>query len=166
MAEPQSSRNVSAREAVECIRGPLSNADLMEKFKISPSGYADLLRQLFVRKLITEEDMARRGIRFKVVKRESEQQDLEDVGSVTQETVPEIAAEQLPVLAPAPRPDDDEFLDTVSLTELLSFKPPSPPQQAPPPPRKKSEKTEEAKDEDSSEKKGRFSITGFFKKSR
>jgi len=144
----------------------MSNADLMEKFKISPSGYADLLRQLFMRKLITEDDMARRGIRFKVVKREMEPADLEEVGPVTQEAVPEMAAEPPPALAPAPRADDDEFLDTVSLTELLSFKPPSPPQPESPPPPKEARQSEEVKVEDAQEKKGRFSITGFFKKPR
>lgn len=102
-----SSRDVSAKEALECIRGPMTNAQIMERFKITPAGYADLLRQLFVKKLISEEDLLRRGIQFKVVE-------------------PPVAGRPgvpVPVIPRESYDNDDEFLDTVELTELLSFKP-------------------------------------------
>ncbi len=149
MAGTQSSRNVNAREAVEDIRGPLSNGELMEKFKITASGYADLLKQLYMKKLITEEDLTRRGIRFKVVKPQVEEK----------------PAEPVPLIPPRPNFEDenDEFLDTVTLTELLAFKPEEPPpekqkaEDRPPPPAEE--------DPGPKEKKGKFSISGLFKKS-
>lgn len=149
MAVTQTSRNVNAREAVEDIRGPMSNGELMEKFKITASGYADLLKQLYTKKLITEEDLTRRGIRFKVVKPQAEEKTVEPV----------------PVVPPRSNFEDenDEFLDTVTLTELLAFKP-----QEPPPEIVKADGAPPQGDDDdpgSREKKGKFSLAGLFKKS-
>jgi len=166
MAETQSSRNVNAREALECIRGSMSNSEIMEKFKITPQGYADLLRQLFMRKLISEEDMIRRGIRFKIVRSEPEAAASEPAPSVSLESEPSVACEGAPLLAPAAPTEDDEFLDTVTLTELLTFKPPPPPQQNKRP-AQDTPKLEDIKEENGSpDKKSRFSISGFFKKAR
>lgn len=118
----------------------------MEKFKISPQGFADLIKQLFERRLITEEDLSRRGIRFKIVKKQAPPQ----------------------IIPPPPREpteDTEEFLDTITLTELLTFKTPNEP------PVQKKQKPEEIPPpeevaESLSEKKSRFSITGFFKKAK
>ena len=107
MTVDDKARNVSARDAVEAIRGPLTNAQILEKFKISPAGFGDLLRQLLAHKLITEEDLNQRGIRFKVAKKEAE--------------IPTPS-----LLPPPPDETDEEFLDTVTLTELLTFKPEEP----------------------------------------
>ncbi len=143
-------RDVSAREAVACIRGGMSNAELMAKFKLNAQGYADLLRQLFQRKLITEEDLARRGIRFKIVKRK-------------QEPAP---ISHAPVAAAPSAADDEEFLDTMALTDLLTFKPsggtdtnPSRPKPGTPEVHDPAQEEEELAD-----KKKKFSISGFFKK--
>ncbi len=143
MTEDEKARNVSAREAVEAIRGPMTNAELLEKFKITAQGFGDLLRQLVAHRLLTEEDLNKRGIRFKLVKKE-----------------PQIPT---PVLLPPP-PDemDEEFLDTVTLTELLTFKP-----DEPKPPRKKPEEkthTEKSDVKAADEKKSKFSLGGLFKK--
>jgi len=167
MAEMQSSRNVNAREALECIRGQMSNSEIMEKFKITPQGYADLLRQLFMRKLITEEDMLRRGIRFKIIKNGKQPAASEpDAAAVDSAPEPEVACVPTPLVAPAASAEDDEFLDTVMLTELLTFKPPPPPQQIKRP-AQDAPKLEDIKEENgSTEKKGRFSISDFFKKAR
>ena len=124
MTADEKARNVSARDAVEAIRGPLTNAELLEKFKITPKGFADLLRQLLAHKLITEEDLNQRGIRFKLVKKE-----------------PEIPTPSL--LPPPPDEMDEEFLDTVTLTELLTFKPDEPTT-----PRKKGEEKTHAESSD------------------
>ena len=138
-------KDVSAREAIDAIRGPMSNAELMQRFKLSPQGFADLLRQLFVHKLITEEDLQKRGARYKPGKKE-----------------PEPAA----VLPPPPPPlmDDEEysFLDTVTLTELLTLKPLEPP----PPVRKKAETPPPAEEEEETPetKKKKFRLGGLFKK--
>src|SRR5208283_1086413 len=70
-------------------------------------GFSDLLRQLLACKLITEEDLNKRGVRFKLIKKD-----------------PEIPAPAL--LPPPPDEMDEEFLDTVTLTELLTFKPEEP----------------------------------------
>ena len=149
MTDTTTSRVLSAKEAVESIRGPLSNARLMEQFKITPQGFADLIKQLFEKKLITEEDLNRRGIRFKVVKKHGH---------------PQI----IPPPPPEPKEETEEteeFLDTITLTELLTFKPPNKQ-----PDHKKEEPTEipppEEEAEDLSEKKSKFSITGFFKKAK
>lgn len=146
MAGMETSRNVNAREAVDDIRGPLTNGELMEKFKITPAGYADLLKQLYMKKLITEEDLTRRGIRFRIVKPQEEEKPVV----------------QVPVMPPQPLPEDAEFLDTVTLTELLAFKPQEPPpkkeeKEPPPPP--------DAEDDPApKQKKSKFSISGLFKK--
>jgi len=148
MAERQTSRNVSAREAVEAIRSQLSNAELMERFKISPKGFADLLTQLFEKRIIKEGDLAARGIRFRVVKKEE---------------VPEPA----PVLPPQLVEQDEEFLDTVELTELLSFKPgeiSAPPKKVappPPPPLPSADDKPQAP-----AKKSKFSLSSLFKKDK
>ena len=146
MTVDEKARSVSARDAVEAIRGPITNAQLLEKFKISPKGFGDLLRQLLAHKLITEEDLNQRGIRFKVVKEEAE-----------------IPAMPTPSLLPPP-PDemDEEFLDTVTLTELLTFKP-----EAPTTPGKKAgekQKAESSKAESEEDKKSKFILGGLFKK--
>ncbi len=100
MADKVRTRDVGAREALTCIRGEMSNAELMAKFKLNTQGYADLLRQLFERRLITVQDLERRGIQFKVLQK-------------NQESAPTI---YIP-------PDGEEFIDTTTLTELLTFKP-------------------------------------------
>lgn len=145
MTVDDKARNLSAREAVDAIRGPLTNAQLLEKFKITPAGFGDLLRQLLAHKLITEEDLNQRGIRFKVVKKEA----------------------QIPtpsLLPPPPDEADEEFLDTVTLTELLTFKPDAPTT----PGKKAGEKhqTEISKVEPEEDKKSKFSLGGLFKKGK
>ncbi len=141
-------KDVSAREAIEAIRGPMSNAELMRRFKLSPQGLADLLRQLFAHKLITEEDLQKRGARYKPGKKE-----------------PEPAVQPPP--PPPPRPpllDDDEyaFLDTVTLTDLLTLKPLEPP----PPLHKKAEPAPPSQEEEETpeSKKKKFRFGGLFKK--
>jgi len=147
MTETETSRNVSARQAVEDVRGPMTNGELMEKYKITAAGYADLLKQLYAKKLITEDDLTRRGIRFKIVKPQVEEKRVEPIPVIPQQ--------------PWPDDEDEEFLDTVTLTELLAFKP----QEAPPEKKKKESAPPPAKeDADSKDKKGKFSITGLFKK--
>ena len=145
MTEENKTRDVNARDAIEGIRGPLTNAQLLEKFRITPAGFADLLRQLFIRKLITEEDLNKRGIRFKIVKKE-----------------PQIPT---PVLLPPPPSEiDDEFLDTVTLTEMLTFKLP----ESDVPGKKVAEEPapKTLDNESANEKKGRFTLGGLFKKGR
>jgi hypothetical protein len=146
MTETTTSRELGAKEAIEAIRGPLSNGQIMEQFKISPQGFADLVKQLFEKKLITEDDLKRRGIRFKVLKKQAP---------------PQI----IPPPPSAPTADTEEFLDTITLTDMLTFKDPD--EQ---PVQKKRKPTEipppEEEAEESSEKKSRFSITGFFKKAK
>jgi hypothetical protein len=155
MTEPVSSRNVNAREALECIRRGMSNAELMARFKISPRGFADLLKQLFENRLINENDLASRGIRFKVVKKEA-----------APEPAPDKLAGGVAALLPPPEKDEG-FLDTVELTELLSLKMPGLSErdaEAPPPP--PPQLPEEDRDEPKEETKGRFSLSALFKKSR
>jgi len=149
MTETTTSRDLGAKEAIESVRGPLSNGQIMELFKISPQGFADLMKQLFEKKLITEDDLKRRGIRFKVVKKQAPPQ-----------IIPP------PPLAPnAPKEDTEEFLDTVTLTDMLTFKvPDEQPAQKKQEPREIPPPEEEAAE--LSEKKSRFSITGFFKKAK
>lgn len=144
MSGRESSRNVNAKEALECIKGSMSNADIMEKFRISPMGYADLLKQLYLKKLISEEDMVRRGIRFKVAKAQCE---------------PEKPPEEESVIQRQAAQCGEEFLDTVELTELLTFKTPEPPKEM-------KEPEEIPSPGEGEDKKGRFSISGIFKKAR
>jgi len=94
---------INAKEALECIRGPMSNTEVMERFKITTKGYADLLKQLFRKKLITEEDLTRRGISFTVS--------------------PKVEDKPSPPPVIAPPPEDEEFLDTAALTDMLALKP-------------------------------------------
>jgi hypothetical protein len=146
MTGTTTSRELGAKEAIEAIRGPLSNGQIMEQFKISPQGFADLVKQLFEKRLITQDDLNRRGIRFKVVKKQAP---------------PQI----IPPPPLAPTEDTEEFLDTITLTDMLTFKDPD--EQ---PVQKKREPTEIASSEEEaeelSEKKSRFSLTGFFKKAK
>jgi hypothetical protein len=109
MAGTDSSRNVNVKAALQYIRSNRSNKELMDLFKISPQGLADLLRQLFEKKLIKEDDLARRGLKFKIIKK------------------PQVSDHV--IIQPQPAEsisDEEEFLDTVELTELLSFKPVEP----------------------------------------
>ncbi|MCA1961935.1 MAG: hypothetical protein LDL33_14215 [Desulfomonile sp.] len=135
---------INAKEALECIRSRMSNAEVMERFKITTKGYADLLKQLFRKKLITEEDLKRRGISFTY--------------TTKQEPKPAPA-----VIAPPPPSEDEEFLDTAALTDLLSFKPASSAHApAPDGPAEIGSFDDEAQ---SSPKKPKYSLAGLFKKS-
>lgn len=145
MASKTTSRDVNAREAVECIKSSLTNAQVMEKFKISPQGLADLLKQLFQKRLINEDDLQKRGIRFKVLKPQAP------------------LTPQAATLPPPPSEHDEEFLDTVTLTELLGFKPPAAAKQEEP---AEIPGPEETKEPEPTEKKGKFSLTGLFKKAK
>jgi len=162
MTAKPTSRDVSAKAAVDAVRGPLSNQELMERFKISPLGFADLLKQLFEKKLISRDDMVRRGIRFKVKKAQIEPEPVVQPVAV-------VAPPRVPTLAPAPRADEEEFLDTVQLTELFtSFKRPSP-SESEESPGEDASMLGERPSEDPQEpagKKGKFSIKGLFKKGR
>jgi len=148
MADGSTSRDIRAKEAIDAVKSGSSNAELMERFKISAQGFADLLRQLFERKLITEDDLSKRGIRFKVVKKEG---------------LPEALLSTVPETVKPP----DDFLDTEDLTELLTFKDPAeetptrkivPPAPSPPLVEEKPPAPETA------QKKGRFSLSKLFKK--
>jgi hypothetical protein len=157
MTAKPTSRDVSAKAAVDAIRGPLSNQELMERFKISPLGFADLLKQLFEKRLISRDDMIRRGIRFRVKK-----------AQIEPEPVAVVAPPRVPAVAPAPSEGEEEFLDTVQLTELFtSFKPP-PPSESEEPAEQETVSPEGRPSDphDRSGKKGKFSITGLFKKGR
>jgi hypothetical protein len=146
MVDKSTSRELNARVAVESIRGPMTNAQIMEQFRITPEGFADLLKQLYQKKLISDDDLSRRGIKFKVLK-------------------PPSAPAQASISPPPPVEHDEEFLDTVTLTELLSFKPQGPPAE---------DKTAEiptpeeptAGSQGSQDKKNKFSLTGLFKKAK
>lgn len=147
MTDPQTSRDVDAREALASIRSTMTNAEVMEKFKITPAGFADLLKQLFTLKLISEEDLVRRGIQFRVVNPPAANQ----------------SVQQMPLVPLSPNQQDDEFLDTVELTELLSFKPvqqPKPVQESEP----VEEPEESNRDQGQQAKKGKFGISGLFRK--
>ncbi|MEW6114650.1 MAG: hypothetical protein AB1664_21125 [Thermodesulfobacteriota bacterium] len=151
MSGPVSSRNINAKEAVSQIRGPLSNAQLMEQFKISVHGFADLLKQLFEKGLITQEDLTKRGIRFKVLRKDEKP------------TRPPV------ILAPPPDEGDEEFVDTVTLTEMLTFKEfgaalEGKDKRADSKHKQKSES--EAPEPETEEKKAKFTLTGLFKKGR
>jgi hypothetical protein len=141
-------RNVSARDAVAAIRGPMTNAQILQKFRVSPAGFGDLVRQLLAHKLLTEEDLKRRGIRFKVVKKEAQ--------------IPAIPTPA--ILPPPPDDNDEEFLDTVTLTELLTFKPEEP--KIPGKKQEEKQQTEIPEVEPEEEKKSKFSLGGLFKKGK
>lgn len=104
MAAKASSRDVSAKEALKCIRGSMSNTEIMERFKISSSGLGDMLKQLYLKKLITEDDLRRRGVKIKVI----------------QKTEADVSMPEMPPPAEA---EEDQFLDTVTLIEILTVKP-------------------------------------------
>lgn len=145
----QTRREVSAKEALESIRGSMTNAEVMQKFKLNPSGYADLLKQLFEKRLITRADLERRGIRFKLQSKQVEP------FQGQRATMPAVE-------------ESEEFLDTMVLTGLLSFKAPDeqsprPPAKRPLPPTAVSNGEEEP---DPSEKKKKFSLSGFLRKPR
>lgn len=146
MVDKSTSRELNARVAIESIRGPMTNAQIMDQFRITPEGFADLLRQLFQKKLISEEDLSRRGIKFKLVK-------------------PTPASVQASILPPPPVEHDEEFLDTVTLTELLSFKP-----VGSAPASSDKDPAEIVPPEDPKtgpdDKKNKFSLTGLFKKAK
>ena len=146
MPGPVSSRNISAKDAVSQIRGPLSNAQIMEQFKISVHGFADLLKQLFEKGLITQEDLTKLGIRFKVLRKDEKP------------TRPPV------ILAPPPEEGDEEFVDTVTLTEMLTFKEFG----VAPDVKDKREgsKHKQKPEPEPEEKKAKFTLTGFFKKDR
>jgi hypothetical protein len=147
----QTRRDVSAREAIECIRGSMTNGEVMERFKISLAGYADLLKQLFVRRLITEEDLNRRGIRVRAVTTQSAEE----------------PPEQVPVpIKPAGHEDEyEEFLDTLTLTELLTFKPKFAPEEDEEPAGHKGAAPVEDNPAES-DKKGGFTASGLHRKER
>jgi hypothetical protein len=142
------SRELNAKQALKCIRSGMSNADLMRTFRISPSGLADLLKQLFEAKLITENDLQRRGVDFKVIKKEPNQP---------------ARPPQPAMMAPPPRDDDEEFVDTVTLTEMLTFN--APEKKSPPHTLDLDELPElEELEEDSKDKRGKFNLGTLFKK--
>lgn len=141
MSGPVRSRDVSAKSAVEAIRSSMSNKELMEYFKISSKGLADLLKQLLQKNLINEDDLKNRGIKYTVTKK------------------PE-PAKSAPV-APAPREDDEEFLDTVTLTEMLSFKDPT---STPAGAAAEIDNLDEEAEAEMDDKKVKFTISGLFKK--
>ena len=113
MQEKQSSRDVNARTAVEAVRGNMTNLELMERFKISPRGFADLLKQLFEKKLISEEDMVRRGIRFRVLKAQAEIEPevLEPVPAPAPK--PKIAAPPIPKAISSSKPNENTWKSVV-----------------------------------------------------
>ncbi|MFC1836342.1 hypothetical protein ACFL2Q_16745 [Thermodesulfobacteriota bacterium] len=148
MPGQESSRELNAKVAIECIRGPMSNSELMDKFRITPKGFEDLLKQLLSRNLISREDLVKRGIKVKV-----------------QGKKPATMREQM--LPPPPSDEDEEFVDTVTLTEMLSFGPPpdkggsSGDDEIPDP-----DEEDDEDEDDATESKGRLTLSRFFKKSR
>ncbi len=153
MAEKGTSRDVSAKRAVEIIKGPASNSEVMGLFRISAAGFADLLRQLYEKKLISEEDLKKRGVRFKLKRKQIEPE------SKPPAEKPKPVPELMP---PPPRPDDEEFVDTVTLTEMLTFKGPG--QVAHETEVQTAEIEPPDEEPDPKAKKGKFSITGLFKR--
>lgn len=151
MAEKGSSRDVSARKAVEIIKGPATNSEVMGLFRISAAGFADLLRQLYEKKLITEDDLKKRGVRFKLKRKKVEPKPVAEKPKPLPELKP-----------PPPRPDDEEFVDTVTLTEMLTFKDPS--QVVPETEVQTAEIEPPDVEPDPKAKKGKFKITGLFKR--
>jgi hypothetical protein len=168
MQEKESSRDVSARAAINAIRGNMSNQEVMQRFKISARGFADLLKQLFEKKLISEEDMVRRGIRFKIVKASAEIEPEPEPSPVPK---PRIATPPTPRVMASPksnasRDKDEEFLDTVELTKLFTtFGPTEQADSTEQAPQQDQEENKE-ESEETTEKKNKFSISGFFKRGR
>jgi hypothetical protein len=141
------SRDIKAKDAVDAIRGNLSNAEIMKQFKISAQGFADLLRQLFEKGLISEDDLISRGIRFRVVRKQM---------------VP--TTSQVQEAPPIEEPED--FLDTVELTELLSAKEFSADHEKKTAQPEPVQEADEASGKKDSSKKGRFPFASLFKKVR
>ena len=175
MGRERDSRRVSAKEALELIKGPLPNVELMKRLRISTKGLADLLTQLLVKGLITEDDLERRGVRHKFQKKSTPRKTKSPKGpqsirtasevvmdisvgtgtmtvtaietppinqqkavlidsSVITEVVtlqpleePPVAAEQVHQYIRPLDHQDDIFLDTTALTDLLSSNIPSTP---------------------------------------
>jgi hypothetical protein len=149
MAENNTSTPVNAREAIASIKGPMSNEELMKRFKITPLGFTDLLRQLLKHKLISEADLERRGIHVTYRKKQAQARE----ARYAPQMVASISYEE-----------DEGFLDTVTLTDILTFKPEAEPPRKKEPIEKPRQPEKEKPDEP--EKKSRFRITGFFKKPR
>jgi hypothetical protein len=159
MAESSREKDVSAKEAVECIRSDMSNAEVMKRFQINTKGYVDLLRQLLLAKLVTEEDLARRGIRVRILSPAQQQSTTRPIQ--TQQVVN--------VAPPTPADDGDQFLDTAALTDLLSFGESEKRKGAARPPDSSNEVQEDGKDQpdsDTTPSKSRFSLSGLFRKSK
>lgn len=156
MTQQTSSRDVGAKAAIEAIRGPMTNAEIMARFKISALGFADLIKQLYERKLISEDDMVRRGLKFRIKKPKEE----------APQPVAPIEARPLPPIPQKPRLEDEdgEFLDTLALAGMFTAF--SPPKEDTPPPLKIEQKDQPQSpvEEDTTEEKRKFSITGMFKK--
>jgi hypothetical protein len=148
MTQETSSRDVGAKAAIEAIRGPMTNAEIMARFKISALGFADLIKQLYEHKLISEDDIVRRGIKFRIKK-----------------PVEKAPGPVLP-LAPKPRLEDEdgEFLDTIELAGMFSAFKPSQPETPPPPKVEPRDEPNRSPEEDTVEKKPKFKITAMFKK--
>ncbi|WP_157212259.1 hypothetical protein [Desulfomonile tiedjei] len=148
MTQETSSRDVGARAAIEAIRGPMTNAEIMARFKISALGFADLIRQLYERKLISESDMARRGLKYRIKK--------------PVEKPPE------PAPPPAPKPriesEDGEFLDTIELAGMFTAFQPAPSDTPAAPKVERKDEPPQSPEEVATEKRSKFSITGMFKK--
>ncbi len=147
MAQPEKSRDVGAKVAVDCIRSSMSNREIMERFQISSKGFADLLKKLLQSKLITGQDLTNRGINIKVTKKP---------------TAPGKAPKPVPRLAPQPDEGDRDFLDTVTLTEMLSSG------SLPGPPSGKDETAAETRPPDKEDKAGgkksKGRLSGLFRK--
>jgi len=130
MTRTKTTKTVSAREAVECIRGPMTNAEVMARFGVNTTGFADLLTQLLLNKLITQEDLGRRGIRFRTRKKKEPARRIAPVDSCSKEdleTVLDISVmTEVLALKPLPEPPsgrDDVMLDTAVLMHMLTDKP-------------------------------------------
>jgi hypothetical protein len=154
MTDTTETKEVNAREALKCIRGSMSNGEVMAKFKISPAGYADLLRQLYEHNLITEDDLKRRGIAYKSQKKA-------DAGAERPVPVQAVPAEQI-TQAPPAESADEGFLDTLALTEMLAR---NPADELDDEPEADKPSSPEEPDEET-KKKGKFGLKGFFKKKR
>jgi hypothetical protein len=124
---------VSARLAVKYIRGSMTNAEIMKSFNISAKGFADLLTQLVMKNLLTQQDLEKRGIRFRIKKRKSRKKPPENVPAYLAsnvETVMDIAVvTEVLTLKPikeSRKAGDDVQLDTMVLTDLLTLTPVEP----------------------------------------
>jgi hypothetical protein len=159
MGDNNQTKDVSAKAAVDCIRSEMSNAEVMKRFQINTKGYVDLLRQLILAKLITEDDLTRRGIRMKVLS-----------PAQPPSSPKPIPIQQVVTTGPVtPADDGDQFLDTAALVDLLSFGGSGKRKSANSSSASAEELKEESKEEpeaDVTPSKSRFSLTGLFKKSK